>query len=76
MTLFKIVLGLQLLASLSGRVYAAQEQFHVTSDAERSRFVNSPVDSDFYEFKWPIRRVAIIGAGVRYAYGSMSLNRF
>ncbi|KAF8201084.1 hypothetical protein K438DRAFT_635384 [Mycena galopus ATCC 62051] len=41
-----------------------QVPFHVTTDAERSNFVNSPADSEFYQFKWPIRKVAIIGAGV------------
>jgi hypothetical protein len=48
---------------------AAQSPFQVATDVERSNFVNSPVDltgdSEFYQFKWPIRRVAIIGAGVR-----------
>ncbi|KAJ7499445.1 hypothetical protein FB451DRAFT_1205463 [Mycena latifolia] len=47
---------------------AAQFAFHATTDAERNDFVNSPVDpardSEFYQFKWPIRKVAIIGAGV------------
>ncbi|KAJ7853521.1 hypothetical protein B0H14DRAFT_3865784 [Mycena olivaceomarginata] len=44
---------------------ATQAPFHVTTDAERSNFVNSPVsDSEFHQFKWPIRKVAIIGAGV------------
>ncbi|KAJ7929165.1 FAD/NAD(P)-binding domain-containing protein [Mycena leptocephala] len=46
----------------------AQSPFQVATDVERSNFVNSPVDltgdSEFYQFKWPIRRVAIIGAGV------------
>ncbi|KAJ6543948.1 hypothetical protein B0H19DRAFT_1169103 [Mycena capillaripes] len=46
----------------------AQFPFQATTDAERSNFVNSPVgaisDSEFYQFKWPIRKVAIIGAGV------------
>lgn len=48
---------------------ATQFPFQAPTDAERSHFVNSPVaaasDSEFYEFKWPIRKVAIIGAGVR-----------
>ncbi|KAF7362502.1 Dimethylaniline monooxygenase [Mycena venus] len=47
---------------------ATQFPFQATTDAERSNFVNSPVgstsDSEFYQFKWPIRKVAIIGAGV------------
>ncbi|KAJ7468945.1 hypothetical protein B0H11DRAFT_1395491 [Mycena galericulata] len=45
---------------------AAQAPFQATTDAQRSAFVNSPVkgNSEFYEFKWPIRKVAIIGAGV------------
>ncbi|KAJ7716350.1 hypothetical protein B0H14DRAFT_3901384 [Mycena olivaceomarginata] len=43
---------------------ATQFPFHATTDAERSNFVNSPANSEFYEFKWPIRKVAIIGAGV------------
>ncbi|KAF7377709.1 Dimethylaniline monooxygenase [Mycena sanguinolenta] len=68
--LFKVSIGfigtaLWLLESVSA---TTQFAFHVTTDVERSNFVNSPVsltsDSEFYEFKWPIRKVAIIGAGV------------
>jgi hypothetical protein len=44
---------------------ATQFPFHATTDTERSNFVNSPADSEFYEFKWLIRKVAIVGAGVR-----------
>ncbi|KAJ7167640.1 hypothetical protein C8R46DRAFT_1093672 [Mycena filopes] len=44
----------------------AGTQFPFPTDADRSNFVNSPVEneSQFYQFKWPIRKVAIIGAGV------------
>ncbi|KAJ7606637.1 hypothetical protein FB45DRAFT_847505 [Roridomyces roridus] len=42
----------------------AQFPFHATTDSERHNFVNAPTDSQSYQFKWPIRRVAIIGAGV------------
>ncbi|KAJ6612148.1 FAD/NAD(P)-binding domain-containing protein [Mycena sp. CBHHK59/15] len=54
---------------LAGGAHAtAQSAFHAPSDEERSEFINFPVapggDSEFYEFRWPIRRVAIIGAGV------------
>ncbi|KAJ7711256.1 hypothetical protein B0H16DRAFT_1629040 [Mycena metata] len=45
---------------------ATQFPFQAPTDADRSSFVNSPVrsESQFYQFKWPIRKVAIIGAGV------------
>ncbi|KAJ7163861.1 hypothetical protein C8R43DRAFT_988994 [Mycena crocata] len=56
-----MLLAVQIATSVSA---AAQLPFQVTTDAQRSNFVNSPVDSEFYEFKRPIRRVAIIGAGV------------
>ncbi|KAJ7762715.1 FAD/NAD(P)-binding domain-containing protein [Mycena maculata] len=50
-----------------------QIPFQAITDAQRSHLVNSPVDatgdSQFYEFKWPIRKVAIIGAGVRWVTG-------
>ncbi|KAJ7265944.1 hypothetical protein B0H12DRAFT_177654 [Mycena haematopus] len=43
---------------------ATQFPLHVTTDAKRSDFPNFASDSEFYQFKWPIRKVAIIGAGV------------
>ncbi|KAJ6567406.1 FAD/NAD(P)-binding domain-containing protein [Mycena vulgaris] len=55
----------------AGSVSAATGQFafHAPTDSQRSAFVNAPLGaardaSEFYQFKWPIRRVAIIGAGV------------
>ncbi|KAJ7628772.1 hypothetical protein FB45DRAFT_919211 [Roridomyces roridus] len=42
----------------------AQVPFHTTTNGERDNLVNAPADSQFYQFKWPIRKVAIIGAGV------------
>jgi hypothetical protein len=56
------------IAALERVSATTQFPFRATTDAERSNFVNSPVgsiDSKFYQFKWPIRKVAIIGAGVR-----------
>ncbi|KAJ7929075.1 FAD/NAD(P)-binding domain-containing protein [Mycena leptocephala] len=56
------------IAALERVSATTQFPFRATTDAERSNFVNSPVgsigDSKFYQFKWPIRKVAIIGAGV------------
>jgi hypothetical protein len=69
--LFNGLLALQIAAScLPARVSATtQFPFQATTDAERSAFVNSPVapatNGEFYQFKWPIRKVAVIGAGVR-----------
>ncbi|KAJ6562008.1 hypothetical protein B0H19DRAFT_992041 [Mycena capillaripes] len=54
--------------ALQGAFAVTQFPFQATTDTQRSKFVNSPVDtsdeSEFYKFKWPIRKVAIIGAGV------------
>ncbi|KAJ7772170.1 hypothetical protein B0H16DRAFT_1714382 [Mycena metata] len=51
-------------------VFAATQPevpFRAPTDTDRSNFVNSPVESEsqFYHFKWPIRKVAIISAGVK-----------
>ncbi|KAJ7318092.1 hypothetical protein DFH08DRAFT_971568 [Mycena albidolilacea] len=64
MSRFPLLKGLFLFLVTAGASAATQFPFHATTDAERSNFVNSPADSEFYEFKWPIRKVAIIGAGV------------
>ncbi|KAJ7122950.1 hypothetical protein C8R44DRAFT_785014 [Mycena epipterygia] len=61
--LFKALLLFQLITSNFPATVSASTQFtlQTTTDAERS---NSPVVGEFYQFKWPIRKVAIIGAGV------------
>jgi hypothetical protein len=74
------------IAALERVSATTQLPFRATTDAERSNFVNSPVgsigDSKFYQFKWPIRKVAIIGAGVRSVpvhpsllFGNLALQR-
>ncbi|KAJ7667499.1 FAD/NAD(P)-binding domain-containing protein [Mycena polygramma] len=66
--LFKLLLLFTAACALEGVSASTQFPFQPTTDAERNNFVNSPVsaagDSEFYQFKWPIRNVAIIGAGV------------
>ncbi|KAJ7122893.1 hypothetical protein C8R44DRAFT_784863 [Mycena epipterygia] len=57
---FKALLLFQLAADFLPST-SASTQFAFRATAEASDFVNS----EFYRFKWPIRRVAIIGAGVR-----------
>ncbi|KAF7331611.1 Dimethylaniline monooxygenase [Mycena kentingensis (nom. inval.)] len=50
------------LSAATGCLASAQSTFQFPFDASSSRsHLNA---SDFYEFKWPIRKVAIIGAGV------------
>lgn len=37
-------------------------------DATQQPFVYTGDEEPFYEFKWPIRKVAVIGAGVGYVF--------
>ncbi|KAK7042291.1 dimethylaniline monooxygenase [Favolaschia claudopus] len=64
-----VAFSLSLACALQQVSASSQFAFHAPTDTERSNFVNSPVDasnseSESYQFKWPIRNVAIIGAGV------------
>ncbi|KAK7054193.1 dimethylaniline monooxygenase [Favolaschia claudopus] len=64
-----VAFSLSLACALQQVSAYSQFAFHAPTDTERSTFVNSPVEAsnsgpEFYQFKWPIRNVAIIGAGV------------
>lgn len=42
--------------------------------AKQQPFVYTGDEEPFYEFKWPIRKVAVIGAGVGYVFSLVLAN--